>query len=330
MKTGNLYEILGVPHDATQEDIQKAYHRLAHIYHPDVRKTPDAEERMKKINAAYEVLSDPEKRRQFDHERLIKVSSPVRPDGHGRNTRQPPYEPTPDQAPRQRRHWEPPRYEPFPDPVTRQRYPRQQRGMLYVAGVLVFLLLLVVIWLGTPQTIAEKPVVTPPVNLIVPHATPHPAVTAGKMFEDWKSEGDEYVGQGRNWDAIAAYNQALKIRPNASSLWVIQGDMYSTMGYFDNAVTCYDRALATDPQAGDNLQKKISILSNTDVLIEYADLSVRQENYSAAIGIYDDILSVGIRNTNFQKRVLSAKVYALMKAGRFDEATRVSRLIETV
>ena len=51
MNTGNFYEILGVPANATPEEIQKAYHRLALTHHPDVRKAPDAEERMKDINA---------------------------------------------------------------------------------------------------------------------------------------------------------------------------------------------------------------------------------------------------------------------------------------
>jgi tetratricopeptide (TPR) repeat protein len=286
---------------------------------------------MKEINAAYEVLSDPEKRRQYDLKLAIKEPTSARPDRHRGNTGHPHHEASPDQAPRHRQYWDPPRYESAPCPVNRQRTSWLRRGLPYAAGVVVLFILLVVILLGTPQTIAEKPVVKPQVSpVIVPQVIPRPVVTAGKTFEDWKSEGDGYVGQGKTWDAIAAYTQALKIRPNASSLWVIQGDLYSTLGYFTNAVTCYDQGLATNPQAGGNLQKKISILSRTDILMDDAELAVRQENYSAAIGIYDDILSVEIRNTNFQKRVLSAKVYALMKAGRVDEATRVSRLIETV
>jgi molecular chaperone DnaJ len=62
----DLYQILGVPHDATQEDIKKAYRRLAREYHPDVSQSHDAEERFKEIAAAYEILSDPEKRQQYD------------------------------------------------------------------------------------------------------------------------------------------------------------------------------------------------------------------------------------------------------------------------
>lgn len=63
----DLYQILGVAHDASQTDIKKAYRKLVMQYHPDNNKdNPEAETTFKKINAAYEVLSDPEKRARYD------------------------------------------------------------------------------------------------------------------------------------------------------------------------------------------------------------------------------------------------------------------------
>ncbi len=62
----DLYEILGVAHDASEEDIKKAYRRLAREHHPDVNPDPAAEERFKEVVAAYEILSDPQKRQQYD------------------------------------------------------------------------------------------------------------------------------------------------------------------------------------------------------------------------------------------------------------------------
>eukprot|EP01156_Anaeramoeba_ignava_P019261 Anaeramoba_ignava/a95156_28.p1 GENE.a95156_28~~a95156_28.p1 ORF type:complete len:296 (-),score=53.93 a95156_28:354-1241(-) len=62
----SLYETLEVSENATHDEIKKAYRKLARKYHPDVNKDPKAEEKFKEINAAYEVLSDTEKKQQYD------------------------------------------------------------------------------------------------------------------------------------------------------------------------------------------------------------------------------------------------------------------------
>nr|BFE28016.1 J domain-containing protein [Actinomadura rugatobispora] len=60
------YEVLGVPRDADQPQIQRAYRGLAREHHPDVNKDPEAEERFKDASEAYAILSDPDKRRRYD------------------------------------------------------------------------------------------------------------------------------------------------------------------------------------------------------------------------------------------------------------------------
>jgi curved DNA-binding protein len=64
--TRDFYEVLGVARSASQEEIQRAYRKLAREYHPDVNKTPGAEERFKQISEAYQVLSDPKSRARYD------------------------------------------------------------------------------------------------------------------------------------------------------------------------------------------------------------------------------------------------------------------------
>lgn len=61
-----LYEILGIPENADEKAIKSAYKKLAKKYHPDLNKEPDAGEKMKEINKAYEILKDPKKRQLYD------------------------------------------------------------------------------------------------------------------------------------------------------------------------------------------------------------------------------------------------------------------------
>ncbi|WP_121021551.1 DnaJ C-terminal domain-containing protein [Helicobacter vulpis] len=62
----SLYETLEVSEGASTEEIKKSYRRLARKYHPDLNKSKEAEEKFKEINAAYEILSDSQKRAQYD------------------------------------------------------------------------------------------------------------------------------------------------------------------------------------------------------------------------------------------------------------------------
>ena len=62
----DYYSLLKIRRDATQDEVKRAYRRLARELHPDVNPDPQTQERFKEITQAYEVLSDPEKRQMYD------------------------------------------------------------------------------------------------------------------------------------------------------------------------------------------------------------------------------------------------------------------------
>lgn len=66
MEYKDYYQIMGVPRNATQDELKRAYRKLARKYHPDVSKEADAERRFKEVGEAYEVLKDPQKRAAYD------------------------------------------------------------------------------------------------------------------------------------------------------------------------------------------------------------------------------------------------------------------------
>ena len=81
----SFYELLGVEPTATPEDIKKRYRELARRYHPDINSSPDAAQKIKRINEAYHILGDVDRRSSYDAERLLS-QRPTEPANGGRST----------------------------------------------------------------------------------------------------------------------------------------------------------------------------------------------------------------------------------------------------
>src|ERR671925_2136834 len=75
-RSPDYYKTLGVDKKASADEIKKAYRKLARKYHPDTNKQAAAEERFKEISEAYDVLSDPEKRKKYDRGGLFAGANP--------------------------------------------------------------------------------------------------------------------------------------------------------------------------------------------------------------------------------------------------------------
>ncbi|MFQ3610792.1 MAG: DnaJ domain-containing protein [Fimbriimonadales bacterium] len=93
----NHYEVLGVPVSATADQIRKRYRELVRRYHPDVNPSPEAKERFLQIQEAYQVLSDPERRRHYDA--LLRLGARPSPPSSTSRPANNPTRPTPPTAP---------------------------------------------------------------------------------------------------------------------------------------------------------------------------------------------------------------------------------------
>lgn len=128
----DYYQILGVPEQASQDDIRTAYRRLVVRFHPDRNRDPSAGDKIREINVAYDVLSDPEKRRKYDLSRTITWTEPL-------VTPQPAH-----RDPAYRRRRAQPRPRPGPPPVNPWLVRYQRYALIISRVAFVFCVVLII------------------------------------------------------------------------------------------------------------------------------------------------------------------------------------------
>jgi curved DNA-binding protein CbpA len=287
----NYYKILGVQPNSTQEDIKKAYRQLAHLYHSDHNKTSE-NEKMYEINEANEILSDPEKRRQYDTkcecEQDQYEKAQREQDQYEKAQReQAQYEKAQrEQDQRERAQREQDQYEKAQrEQAQRERahVPIPQRQMQYAAGLIVVIFLMIFILGGIPQTAAGEP----PVES---HVNPNPALTGASNNVDLKD----------------------------ATYMIQKGEEYLYKSDYKEAIDCFNQAVTMDPSKKNSIKNDIQEMKNT------ADNLYNSGNdFSNALHIYDYILSYTSLDSNVEYDIMQKKIYCLKKLGKEKEADKL-------
>jgi curved DNA-binding protein CbpA len=269
----NHYELLGVPVQATQDQIKSSYRRLALRYHPD-KTGGDAryDEQFKRITAAYNVLSDPEKRRQYDH-RLF-----YRPPVSQSHSSQSPPQPAPPRPPRK------------PSRAQKAQVKAdQKRTYLFFAGILLFLILTGTgVYIGMNiyssgkyyeeglalekkkqyEEAIEKYIQVLNVDPEHPGAYEKLADIKISLFNDhygavylyskamesrdcpaivWYKQGKCYFHLQKYENALKVFTRFVKSEPAHDTAWFYLGEISSFKGDFSSAIVNYENAVRNNP-----------------------------------------------------------------------------------
>lgn len=276
--TDTYYDILQVSPNATEQEIQKAYRRLAKILHPDVCHEPDAEELFKTLNEAYSILSDPEKRTLYDATMQAGYEYYTRVHEENRSHR--------------------PYYERYQDPSTwyykdrstyhkKTQYTDTQKQSPPEPGkteikiprwvqYLLFLLTLVMAVIIISQL------------LILPVISGYNQEGALSLRE----KGDLMFGEREYLLAIQYYTGYLETFPEDTAIWslkgqseMMKGDELVTLDKAEDASRYYREAVSSFLQAYNHSG------GDTAILQRAGEIYVRMEDWTRAEEIYTTIIS---------------------------------------
>ncbi len=306
------YHILGVSDDATTEEIAAAFRKKAKQWHPDVCHNPDAEERMKEINEAVEILCDVRRRKKYDealtratfseqknHKRAWKEQATGTHAGPAHNK-------DPHQGRRSR--MKPPWAGPWVSPAA-VRFATGCCVWIFVVVVFSVLLMTGVSMLNLSQVSTYN---TLP-------ATPASPTTSTGAYSQSIVQGDELLEAGDYEGALRMYDAVIAKNPDLAQkdVWYNRGIAQNVLGRYQDASQSFDRVLAMAP--GDSLalgQKGSALLGlgRYDAALYYTDQALVQNSDSEWIW---NNRGIALKNLGQHKEARAAFDNALVfKTGR--------------
>jgi tetratricopeptide (TPR) repeat protein len=267
MKRITFYHILGVSSDATADEIAAAFRKKVKLWHPDVSHHPDAEERMREINKAAEILCDPERRLRYDRALAGKA----------------PFESA--TVPAQGAYDESVLHK-FGSAAL-HLIGLQKEGVRFALGGMAALLILGGIILIALLAI---PLFSEPFSLQEANAGKAQALTAAS-HEDISpvlQAGDAQLEAGDYAGALAAYNAVISENPGTAGrdLWYNRGIALNSLGLYGEAAASFDHALQIAPDDPAALAQKGAALiglGRYDEALHYTDLALSGESNTAWI-----------------------------------------------
>jgi hypothetical protein len=262
------YHILGVSSDATEDEITGAFRRKVKQWHPDICTHPDAEERMREINEAAEILCDPERRARYDRALAGKdpLESPaaVRTDKHGKSGWS----------------WFPSArgfgkgHPPYPFTIGKEALRFVVTGG---AALVIFGILLVAAWTAVPFLSA-------PAGSPASGGLPEQPVLSLSLTADTgqlKDDGDQRLNEGDYRGALAAYDAIIAQNPEIRErdIWYNRGIAQNALGLYTDASDSFDRALSISPEDSFALAQKGAALiglKKYEESLQYTDRALNQ------------------------------------------------------
>jgi tetratricopeptide (TPR) repeat protein len=306
------YHTIGVSSDATTEEITAAFRRKAKQWHPDVCRYPDAEERMKEINEAAEILCNPVRRSKYD-ESLARETF-LEQNDHDRIWREQAKQPNPPRS-----HSKNPRRDSRPSIKTVKMGPWVSPATVrFAAGcfAVIFVVIILSVMMMTGVSMVKLPQI-PPYN--PPQSSPVTSTVSSGIYSQSIEQGNKLLEEGDYEGALRMYDAVIARNPDIAQkdVWYNRGIAQNILGRYQDASQSFDHVLTMAP--GDSLalgQKGAALLGlgRYNDALYYTDQALVENSDSEWIW---NNRGIALKNLGQQKEARAAFDNALVfKTGR--------------